>query len=281
MAIDVLSLFGKNTKLIVLPQYVRWLMKNPDAPLINAETGPLIIEQLEATPRNRNGSFSASSAGTCERAQVFQFYGAESASHDAGLTAIFNDGKWRHARWQSYLLQAGILTDIEFPLFWNRMKQRGTMDGQGVVPDDHIVKAWQGLEFGFELKGVNAFAYSNLVKKGPMEKHLAQIHRYMLLSGLKLFSLVYENKSTQEMHEWVITRDEREVDKQRDEVNYLVEMIEEDDLPPQLPECALGKGAWRTCSYGGKDGVCTFANSRANNANGSAAVSIEIHRKRP
>lgn len=277
---NILHLMAGNQRLIVLPRHLRWLSRHKDEALLPNDgregIGAAILSEMVSTPRERSGSFSASSAGRCERAQVFGYHGAEGDSPDVGLQSIFNDGKWRHLRWQAMLLQSEILTDIEVPLFWNRKLQRGTMDGQGIVPEDHYVQEWQGQEFGFELKGVNAFQYDGFTKSGPKEEHLDQVAKYFLLSGLGLFSILYENKSTQQAHEWVISRDDpgmaERIEAQREEVDSLKRYVDEESLPPQLPECALGKGAWKTCSYGGKGGVCGFA---------STVSDIKIHRERP
>lgn len=277
---SILHLMAGNQRLIVLPRYLRWLSRHGEDPLLPNDgregIGAMILTQMLEKPRDRTQSFSASSAGACQRAQVFGFYGAEGESPGPQLRAIFNDGKWRHLRWQALLLQAGILSDIEVPLFWRRKLQRGTMDGQGIVPDDHHVTEWRGLEFGFELKGVNAFQYDALTKSGPKEEHLNQVARYFLLSGLTLFSIVYENKSTQAVHEWVISRDDpgmaERIEAQRAEVESLKAYADDESLPPQLPECAMGKGAWKSCQYGGRDGVCGFAKTVAD---------IKIHRERP
>jgi hypothetical protein len=273
MPMDTLKIMSRNSNLVVLPRYLRYLAKHGDEPLIEAgsRAESLILEQLTATPRDRTQSFSASSAGYCERAQVFGFYGAEAPSPDPQLAAIFNDGKWRHIRWQALLLTAEILDDIEEALRWNRMLQRGTMDGIGHVPDDHYRKDWRGKQFGFELKGVNAFQFDAHKKNGPTEKHLKQIHRYFLISGLELFSVVYENKSTQEPYEWVIEPDPVRMDEERQEVANLKEAIDTQTLPPMLPECVAHKATWKKCNYGGPDGVCSFAQT---------ITDIQIHKNR-
>ena len=280
MPMDVLKLMAGNAKLIVLPRYLRWIKQNTNTPLIPNDgrggLGAKIVTQMIEHPRDRSGTFSASSAGSCERAQVFGYLGAEAPSPDPQLAAIFDDGKWRHLRWQALLLQAGILIDIEVPITWGRKLQRGTMDGLGVVPTDHNVKEWRGKEFGFELKGVNAFQFDKLKAAGPMEKHLNQVARYFLVSGLELFSIVYENKSTQEPFEWVVSRNDsgmaERIEDQRDEVESLYEATKTAELPPMLPECTKGKGAWKSCSYGGPDGVCKFAKTHDD---------VERHKNRP
>lgn len=280
MVMDVLKLMAGNARLIVLPRYLRWIKQNGNKPLIPNDgrqgIGASILSQMIEQPRERSGSFSASSAGRCERAQMFGYLGAEAPGPDPQLAAIFEDGKWRHLRWQATLLQAGVLIDIEVPLMWKAKKQRGTMDGLGVVPDNHKVREWQGLEFGFELKGVNAFQFDKFKAEGPKEEHLDQVAKYFLMSGLDLFSIVYENKSTQEPFEWVVSRDDPgmadRIEAQREEVERLAEYAERTQLPLMLPECTKGKGAWKTCSFGGADGVCKFATNQDD---------VERHKNRP
>lgn len=61
------------------------------------------------------------------------------------------------------------------------------------------------------------------------------------------------------------------IEAQRDEVEHLKSYVDEEALPSQLPECALGKGAWKKCQYGGKGGVCDFART---------VQDITIHKER-
>lgn len=260
MVMDIFSIMSANSRMVMAPAYLRWLQRNGDATQLPTEPDSAIreriIQLMTEPPRKRSGSFSASSAGQCERAQSFGFIGAPSEPIDVQLRAIFEDGKWRHLRMQAVLLQAGAIHDIEVPQFWRGKLQRGTMDGQGTVPLTHGVKAWRGREIGLEVKGVSAFLYEGFKKEGPKEEHLNQIHRYFLMSGLDLFSLLYENKSTQEVHEWIIEPDPKRMEAQREEVEALYEAATSRELPQMLPECKLGKGAWKRCGFGGKDGIC-------------------------
>jgi hypothetical protein len=259
--LDIKSLIRatKNTDTIITGPLTEFLITKGDEAL-SREVGELMFKLLTTPPRYRGDSFSASSAGKCERAQVFQFLAMGDEVVDAQLQNIFNDGKWRHLRWQATLLMAGILTDVEDPLFWKRKKSRGTMDGSGIVPMDHPRARWRGQEFGFELKGDSTFLFQSHKANGPKEDHLNQVARYFLMSGFKLFVILYEDKSTQEWHEWVFDADEPEmrqrIEDQRAELDRLNHAVDREKLPPMLPECVKRGQAFRSCGFGGVGGVC-------------------------
>lgn len=247
-----------NANLVITPMLELWLMQHGDEALSDA-IADLIRKQLTTQPRFRGGSFSASSAGKCERMQVFQYLGVEaSGAIDPRLQNIFNDGKWRHLRWQAMLLAAGLLTDIEEPLDWPNMRARGTMDGMGVVPMKHPNTAWRGLEFGFELKGITPFQFQQFKGNDAKEEHRGQVDRYFLKSGFPLFVIIYENKATQEWIEWVYEPAQSRVAQSRDELVRLNQAINTKVLPPKLPECMGRTGkTFKDCPFGGSNaGPC-------------------------
>lgn len=251
-----LDKYKQNQLKIITPQLQTWL-KTPEAngPLVPPQVWPTISTQLQAVPRVRSSSFSASSSGVCPRAQVLGFLAEEPYEEpDDGLQNIFNDGKWRHIRWQTAGLASGALDLIEVPLTWRNMRLKGSMDGQGTVPKDHPVAEWRNREFGFELKGVNSFAYQYVMRKKPptiKERHMAQIQRYMLMSGLDLFVAIYESKNN-DWHEWVIEANDKLMDESLREVITLNHAIDTEELPPVKPSCLLAMGDdWKNCPYAG------------------------------
>lgn len=238
--------------LIITPRLNDHLMQRGDDEL-PVEVADIIHEQLVTKPRVRSASFSGSSAGQCYRAQELAFLGMpQQGAIGPRLQNIFNDGTWRHLRWQAMLLHAGILDRIEIPLFWRNMKARGTMDGIGTVPDDHPRESIRGLEFGFELKGANPFVYHKAVKQdqGVKEEHENQVARYFLLGGYDLFVTIYENKATQEWYEWVSFPDMERIEAQRQELLELNGSIDTQQLHPMLPQCKIETGAFKECAYG-------------------------------
>jgi hypothetical protein len=249
---------------IITPRLNMWLMQNPNFDVDEA-VADIIRDLLVKKQRNRSGSFSSSAAGSCLRRQIYAYLGiATGEVNGPQLQQIFNDGTWRHLRWQATLLQAGIIDSVEDMLDWPAMRSMGSMDGRGVVPDDHPHAPWRGLEFGFELKGMNSFAFQPASRKPwPKDNHHQQIDRYFLSGGFDLFVVIYEDKNTQEWKEWVIEPDPDRMAAQRAELVVLNSHVDQQTIPPQLVECAkqLKTGEFSKCPYGGKGGVCVSRDS--------------------
>lgn len=250
---------------IVVPQYRPWLKNHADEALPQWVVD-IIAKQMTEQPRVRSGSFSSSSAGGCLRAQELEYIGAKVPSlqqPDSQLSNIYNDGKWRHLRHQANLLTAGIIDSIEVPIMWPEMRSRGTMDGKGVVPNDHPRKHWRGKPFGLELKGMFSWQYVKRVRNDdPKESHLNQITRYMLASGIELFVYLVENKDSNEWWEKVFEPDRQRMEDQRRELAKLNKAVDEGKLHKQLLSCSkrLG-GQWNNCNFAGEFGTCESASS--------------------
>lgn len=240
-----------------------WLLQHGDEALpddvVDRVTGLMRVQ-----PRDRSRTFSASSAGRCLREQELTYCGIQPGTPtDPQLQNIFNDGKWRHLRWQAMLLAAGILYDIEWTLRWPAKDAVGTMDGLGLVGSDHPNVMWRDEDFGMELKGVSTFVFQR-IEKGDRDikaEHLRQVHRYFILSGgIKLFVIIYEDKTTQRWLEWVVTPDPALLAEQERELDVLNNAIDQRRLHPMLSMCKQGVGQqWNDCKYGGRGGPCQRA----------------------
>jgi hypothetical protein len=265
MSVDMKSFLReyRSNDSIVLGDLNRWLLSNPD-PQFDPWVVDIIAEQLNGPKYTRVGMFRSSSAGRCERAQVFSYLGQPTSdgAQDPVLTTIFQDGKFRHLRFQALCLQAGIITSIEDALTWPRMSARGTTDGTGVVRADHPVTRYRGKEFGLELKGMNSFGYKRRADDDGeiKEEHLDQTSRNLLLGGYDLYVIIYEDKNTQQQFEWVIEPDADRLDAQIAELKRLNRAVRQKKLPNRLPDCQRRKGdVFGKCSFGGKQGTCDLA----------------------
>lgn len=244
---------------IITPVLTPWLIQHGDDPYPEW-VADKIRNILITPPRDRTGSFSGSSAGGCMRAQELQYLGIPASPTDAQLQNIFNDGKWRHLRWQAMLLAAGILLDIEFALPWVAMHSMGSADGIGIVPDTHPRRVWRGKDYVFELKGISTFQFGKVKDEGVLPKHLKQVHRYFLSGGFDLAVIIYEDKTTQNWHEVVIEPDDRLLDESRRELEALNSAIVRKQLHDMLPECRALKGAtWHDCGFGAATRTCPRA----------------------
>jgi len=210
---------------------------------LTADDADLLTRLTTTPPRDRTQSFSGSARGSCERAQVFQYLGTDDESEegdvDVKLQSVFLDGTWRHLRWQMLLLAAGrefnVPVQVEVPFRSDTLRLRGSLDG---IIDGR----------GFELKGTRAM---HAALKAPFASHVLQVHSYMVLADLDIFSVVYEDKATQETVEHVVMRDDTIERKVREELARLNEAIDTRVLPPIKKGCQ-GKPysqEWWDCPY--------------------------------
>ena len=239
--------------LIITPSYNEFLATWDET--YPPHVGQRIKEVLGIGQRDRRYSWSASAAGFCMRRQEFQFLGMPTIGMpSAQQRRIFLNGTWVHLRNQATLLSGGILDAIEVTHRKKSFRARCTLDGMGVAKTGR----YEGADFIYELKSANEFAFQNQLIKGVSEKVRLQVDFQFLLTGFDLAVIFNENKNNQDIHEWVIVRDEKRVSSMAKQIKELNAAIDYEQLHKQLPECKkrLKSGQFYECPYGGDGGVC-------------------------
>lgn len=238
MSLTKVLLAKKRDNLYVTPKYEEYLALHPNI-YLNDKISQFIVKELSTPQRDRRMTNSASARGSCLRRQVFVWTGLpEQQKLNSDLHAIFHDGTFRHLKWQALLLDAGILSEVEIPCRIDKYNLTGTIDGL-ISP-----------EVGWELKGSNQRSYEFVLQNGPEEKHLLQIHTYMIATQIYTWSLVYENKNTQEWKEFVVEFDPDIGDRVLAELDSVNKHVSERTFPRILDECSEKKGAqYRQCPF--------------------------------
>jgi len=224
----------------ITPKITPWLVNNPNGVRI---TSPETLEKITnilmpKISKSRAGAFHPSQLYQCERAQVYGYHDAPTTrEYNPQLQNLFNDGHFRHLRWQIMLLEAGLITDIEVPVYSTGYRLEGSMDGINAE------EKWM-----FELKGTSQF--KSVKSKGAMPAHIKQVHAYLLASGLDKAIVIYECKSTQEWIEIVIPRDENIINEIKEILESLNDAITNNYLPERLEGCENKTGTtFNSCSY--------------------------------
>lgn len=226
-------------KLLVTPKVIDFLERHPDGVVWDDEAYAMWRDLTQRAMGNddRSGRFGASSRGDCPRLQVFNYLGMPAGKLIGPDTQnLFNDGKWRHLRWQMMAWQAGALTHLEYPYAMKSLRVSGSMDGLNSYDS-----------FGFELKGDRNWSRA---LDGTPDKHNLQMHTMMLATGWDTFVYVIEDKETQQWREIIIRRDPKVIAAVRQELEELNEYVEDHRLPPVLPACATKAGPYRNCPFG-------------------------------
>lgn len=241
----------QRSDLLVTPKVNAFLRENQEGMLLNAdgtdladETKVLILEIMQRAFVNnsdRSGRFGASSRGKCMRAQMWTFLGMPSSRIlEPETINLFNDGKFRHLRWQIAGVQSGALTHAEYPIKYEKYRLTSSVDGLNA--DD---------QFLFELKGDRHMARLLEREGGVVEEHNYQIHTMFLMTGWDVCAYLMEDKASQDWREIVVRKDPKVMAQIKQELEVLNQHVEDKSLPEPLPACRAKEGPYRTCPYAG------------------------------
>lgn len=227
------------TNLPITPRHDRWLGLHADDPLPDW-VAQWVAGQLTSGQRDRSTTFSASSTGRCERQQVLRYLDhPEQASFDSVLNHRFQVGNWGHLRWQAQGLAAGWLKECEVPVMLPEYSLTGTLDG---ITD---------LDTGFEFKTIRHPGFNAVLKDGEAKfDHVLQVTAYMIATGLRKFSIVYESTFSGEWKEIVVDYEPDLADLVHEALSRMADAVNDRMLPEPLAECTRKEGStYAQCPY--------------------------------
>lgn len=238
MKFSQLASYQENTPLEISARHDRWMRKNSNPHYTEAALD-FGREQLaaQARPRDRRGTISSSSLGSCWRRQQFTFMGVKEEPPQPKLAGIFQNGTFMHIRWQMAGMTEGWLVAPEVPVPTNAFRLSGTMDG--ITDKDSVV----------EFKSCNSNKFRQVLAFGPLPGHEVQLATYLLTSGREKGVFIYEDKDTQDYTEIVKTADELPLDEVAAGANMLWERIDNRVLVEPLEECLAKSGKYNTCPF--------------------------------
>jgi hypothetical protein len=229
----------------ITPRLLRHLLSDDNSSLVDTKLALELMRLAKERPLNlqggqdRSAHWHPSQLDGCKRAQVFQYLGVpvKARQHSPELINIFNDGTWRHMRWQITLLRAGIITRAEVPVWCPEWNMTGHIDGEN-EPE----------EWALELKGTSQFAQIRMYGVPP--HHKRQMHGYFVgRPDLKAFVYLAEDKTTNQWEEIIVYPEQSVLDQTKAILHDLQEAVDNHVLPPILEECEYGQGEWKQCAY--------------------------------
>lgn len=223
----------------ITPRHDRWLGLHADDPY-PPEIAAWVAGQLMKPQRDRSTTFSASATGQCERQQVLRFIDhPQRASYDPQLNHRFQVGDWGHLRWQAQGLSAGWLTKAEVSVTLPAYGLSGTLDGITDLGD------------GFEFKTIRHPGFNQVLKDGePKFDHTLQVTAYMMATGIKKFSIVYESTFSGEWKEFVVGYDDVIAEMVTEALERMQQSVADRSLPAPLADCVAHTGSvYSQCPY--------------------------------
>jgi CRISPR-associated protein Cas4 len=176
-------------------------------------------------------AFYVSDAGKCPRAIWFSVKGYPKKEFDARMQRVFEHGNHTHMRIMGVLFSLGLVNAVEIDIPRNEMIH-GRADAIISINNEPYV---------VEVKSVNSTKFK---KEYPDQDHVNQLQLYLYFFNIKKGILLYENKDTQELKEFIIDYDEPLIKKLFAVFNELKKQVE-GNITPGIPE---GIEDWR-CDY--------------------------------
>lgn len=208
---------------------------------------------IDMKPRARpGGRISPSSIGGCQREAVFRFTGTRgSRKIDPDQQLIFEDGNWRHHKWQAifYDMEAVLGADrfevvaIEEVASWRRKYVSGSFDA--------IVRI-NGILYVIDFKGINDNGFGRVYRDGaPLKKHRMQLLLYMKAKKIQHGIIMYENKNNNLRKCFGVTFEDEEWQNTVQWVNEVIKYLQARRLPAKHHDCAKGNFQYEKCGFAG------------------------------
>lgn len=206
--LDQLKSDKRKTDDILLPLVEKWLIEHGDGLDKYSEDDWKTLRDLMVRGALRNPKvFSPSGATACRRRQVIDKNKKfkQIPISDPKLRRIFDDGKWRHLRWQMVFYKMGIVESMETFTSLGELDYGGSYD---VIVNLKLKLNKKIQRVLIDIKGTNASRFNEIrLTHRPILGNKVQLIIYMYLNDIDIGLLWYENKNTQDICEIVVRRD--------------------------------------------------------------------------
>lgn len=240
-------------KQVLLPHVEEWLIENGSRLDVFTEEDFEFLKQLTVIGTKRDASvFSPSGATACQRFQVIDkvpdLRPKRITRIDPKLQRIFDDGKWRHLRWQMLFFKMGIVHSAEIFTKKGDFKFGGSFDLVLELPWENDEKLKRVV---LDIKGAHASDFNYIRTNGkPKFAHRLQVTIYMYLTGCRRAIVWYENKNSQDVCEIVVDYDEKLLKKALRRQRMMAKYATVEAFPKE--ECSVGDTSdniYRQCPH--------------------------------
>lgn len=183
-----------------------------------------------------------SEIGQCERKIVMSILNLVEETFTPQQQRIFDNGNDVHKRYlKSYLPKIGC-KPVNVKIKKNGVEE--TVDFSEVLienkefwirgaPDAVIFNPADGHKYIFELKSIKQENYYNL--EAPQEDHVDQVHLYMFLTNIDRSIVLYENKNTQSIKEFIVEFSQERLDAVLNKIRSIQNYVKNYETTKELP----------------------------------------------
>jgi hypothetical protein len=230
-----------------------------DAYLMERDASPerAVVGPFNMKPRARpGGRLSPSSLCSCERQAAFKFLGVQGRKRvNPDLSLIFDDGDWRHHKWQSMFRDMELVLgperfrvlSIEQSVQYEDLYIAGSLDALlWVRPNPRR----RGFKLLVDIKGINKFGFQKVLLEGkPLEHHPKQVIAYCRARGIARGYILYDNKDDQRTWGCMVYYGDAVWAEVEAWSTSVLGHLRRRRLPPMHPECTRGTLHYERCPW--------------------------------
>lgn len=232
---------NRGNDLVVTHPHSNWMETPEEEQVYSEEAIQFAIDVWHRKFKHpRPGRFSPSAMGECHRRVVLGFAGAPQVPPAAENQEMMDHGTWTHLKWQMEGITLGYMKAAEVWTYDKDLLCGGSMDAKLIDGS------------GFELKSAGLSIYNRIVgREGwPKFENLLQDATYKLLDDFDWSSVVYEDRSSGNFHEFRVPRQRKYEDEVIKRLKSYKAFAEADELPPVLDECEMKVGTtYKRCPF--------------------------------
>jgi len=189
--------------------------------------------------------FYITDAGRCPRAMIFKFKNVPRKEMEANILRLFDHGDYIHKLIMKSLLSTRdihvVASEVDIP-------PQELISGRA----DAILSDGEQL-FVLDIKSMNSMVFRTL--KEPKEENINQIQLYLHYFKIQKGILLYVNKDSQDLKEFVVEYNPTRSQKLLDDLTYVKKQIDSNTIPSRIPSYSSD---WQ-CQYCQFKEVCKIA----------------------
>lgn len=251
----------KSAEVRVLDQLIRHMKRVEEDPLT-----PLIDEYYVKRGRSKNrlrgfsidmddrprppGRLSPSKICGCERQAAFVFLGMPGRSIiDPEQEAVFEDGKWRHLKWDAIFLDMQmVLGKKNFAVV--------SMEEFVEIPELYIAGSLDavirvgGEKWVVDFKGINSWGFERVYREHmPHEAHVLQLICYMKARRIPRGMILYDHKDKNLTKIFAVRFTQKQWREVSEWCERIIRKMNNQDLPMMSHECQAGTFLFEKCPF--------------------------------
>ncbi|MDP3093440.1 MAG: PD-(D/E)XK nuclease family protein [bacterium] len=168
--------------------------------------------------------FYITDAGKCPRSIFFKFKKAPKEDIDARVLRMFDHGDYIHRLILNTLFSLGLVRSAEI----------GTPPQKVISGRADAILSWENELYVLDIKSINSFLFKNLNQ--PKDDNVNQLQLYLHFFSIKKGILLYVNKDTQELKEFIVIYDRQRSEKLLKELDLLKDKIDKNIIPKRLSD---------------------------------------------